>query len=113
MGDVVPFKHEAKPEETSYLEGDAYCNGCGHTWEAVAPVGAPESAGQWGALECPSCHAHKGVFRKHAIYGGEGVMHWHCEFCRGVLFSITLAPERHPMLCCANCGNVSDLTDAL
>lgn len=122
MADVIPFGRrqqveeppDAKPGEDDgpHLSGDARCNGCGHTWVAVAPIGSPDNGSPWGELECPACHALKGVFTKHCIYGGEGLQHWHCAYCRGLLFSIVLRKDNEPMICCANCGSVGELVDA-
>lgn len=59
MGNVVSlFKPEPEPEEGDgpTAHGEAFCLGCGHVWEAVAPVGVTR-------FECPSCHAEKGLWK--------------------------------------------------
>lgn len=93
---VVPFKPRTQQTETDpHLAGKAHCVGCRHTWSAVAPVGAT-----W--LECPECHANKGVFTNHC-YGKEGVADevWTCK-CGCELFFWF----RKGGALCPNCGTV-------
>lgn len=44
-----------------HLCGKAYCIGCQHTWDAVAPVGTV-----W--LECPKCKTPKGRLYEHVLH---------------------------------------------
>ena len=55
--EVIQFN----PREEPSITGEAICIGCRNEWGAVAPVGT------W-QLECPSCGAHKGIF-KHPVGG--------------------------------------------
>jgi hypothetical protein len=125
MGTIVPFNRPAtsaqpSPDEAPpaqpgeddgpHLSGDARCNGCGHEWVAVAPIGSADSP--FGELACPACNALKGVLVRHCIYEREGFQHWHCLSCRGLLFSIVLRTDGEPMICCANCGSVGELVEA-
>lgn len=88
---VIAFKpRESEPVLEQHGHGEAFCIGCGHTWQAVAPTGTTQ-------LECPQCSALKG--------------HWKFEFapppgtevreclCSNQLFYLTR--EGHM---CANCG---------
>lgn len=84
MGNIVPIRPSAGEPHVS---GAARCSECRHEWVAVAPAGTDR-------LECPSCHAIKGVFTGDAGSGWT----WHCD-CGCNLFLIT--PER---TVCFRCG---------
>lgn len=86
-GTVIAFP--GKDDETPWINGKARCIGCGHEWQAVTPAGKPQG------LECPECHALKGVIRGMAIAEGEIFI---CD-CGNDLYFI----YRNGMLC-ANCG---------
>ncbi len=47
---------EKRLRSVDHLEGEALCTACGHTWQALAPLGTV-------ALECPACHTMKGLYR--------------------------------------------------
>ncbi|MBH2008303.1 MAG: hypothetical protein I8H71_01250 [Xanthomonadaceae bacterium] len=85
MSNVIPF---GKREQ--HGQGEAFCIGCSHTWQAVAPTGAV-------ALECPACGTHKGHW-KFEFYPSAGEMVRECG-CGNQLFYLT--PRGH---LCANCG---------
>jgi predicted RNA-binding Zn-ribbon protein involved in translation (DUF1610 family) len=70
--------------------GEAFCIGCGHTWQAVAPTGTTR-------FECPECGAMKGAWR-FEFYPAEGQMVRECN-CGNQFFYLT--PDGHM---CANCG---------
>ena len=53
MGRVLEFRQ--KEETKEQLRGPARCLGCGHTWEAVSPVGV------YTDLECQNCSTDKGI----------------------------------------------------
>lgn len=99
---VVEFRRpEAKVDE-EWASDEAICIGCGHRWVAVAMVGT-----RW--LECPSCHADKGIFKK-PFGAGEGDEVFVCGACD----SEALTAYRHKglfYLRCMNCG--LDHTDAV
>lgn len=86
MGTVLTFP----PRDAAMFNGDAFCFGCRHTWTASAPEGVTE-------LECPACHAHKGLFRFPHV-PAEGTLVWVCN-CGNEHFNIT--PEG---VWCPNCG---------
>ena len=83
MGDVTPINRHPT------MEGEARCTQCGHCWEGVAPVGTIE-------LECPQCHAMRGVF----IYPIDPPLPevWQCG-CGGDLFYVG-----KQAIVCARCG---------
>ena len=87
MSNVIEFK---KPEKDPHGQGEALCIGCGHEWQAVAPVGVTR-------FECPECHAMKGLWR-FEFAPAEGQMVRECN-CGNQLFYLT--PDGH---LCANCG---------
>ena len=89
---VVAFSRKSAPdpEQDHHMHGDAFCMQCGHTWVAVAPVGATR-------LECPACHTEKGVMRfECAPVAGTEVRECNCG---NQLFYLTR--DGHM---CANCG---------
>lgn len=89
---VLEFK---KPEpHVPHGTGMALCIACLHEWMAVAPTGTI-------ALECPSCHLHKGRW-KFDFYPNEGQMVRSCN-CGNQLFYLT--PNGHM---CANCGTLQE-----
>lgn len=91
MNNVVPFNREpANDEATQWGQGWAFCLGCKHTWQAVAPTGTTE-------LKCPSCETMKGKW-KFEFFPPESTCVRECN-CGNQLFYLT--PEGHM---CANCG---------
>jgi len=86
MNSVVQFKPRPAPS----MQGRAFCIQCGHSWEAVAPVGTVE-------LECPGCKTMKGRFT-FASAPESGTEVRECN-CGNQLFYLTR--EGHM---CANCG---------
>lgn len=94
MGEVVRFErppvetHPLDEEAVQHGTGTAFCIGCDHTWQVVAPTGTT-------TFECPSCHAMKGKW-KFEFYPSDFV----CECnCGNQLFYLTR--DGH---LCANCG---------
>ncbi len=81
-----------KPKEPDepHLSGDAFCVTCGHRWAATAPVGTIQ-------LECPSCHAMRGVFK----YPCEPEVAWTCG-CGCFIFMISGKEN----ILCYNCGEI-------
>ena len=55
MGALLDFKRP-EPAPDPMMRGTALCIACKHEWQATAPVGTSQ-------LECPSCTAHRGVFK--------------------------------------------------
>ncbi len=93
-GKVLPFprRDRQEPPEDQHRTGKAICTACEREWAAVAPTGTV-----W--LECPSCHAEKGIFKYPALPEGlEGLLVRQCH-CGNQLFYLT--EEGH---CCPNCG---------
>lgn len=89
---VIPFRRPQREEP--YIGGDAKCIGCGHQWEAAAPVGT------W-QLECPSCGTMKGIFRNPVgAVEGDSVLRCSCG-CEALT-----AYQRHGRvwLRCMSCG---------
>lgn len=86
-GKVIPL---FKPQEIQHGVGPAFCLGCGHEWEAVAPTGTVQ-------LECPACRTLKGHW-KFEFAPPAGQLVRQCD-CRNQLFYLT--PDGHM---CANCG---------
>lgn len=84
---VLEFKRKE-----SWLGGVARCSVCKHTWAAAEEVGA-----NW--LECPECHAEKGLFT-HPALPNEDI--WECN-CGGDVFRVT----RNGLFCihCAKRSN--------
>ena len=87
MSEVVPFSKREEP----HLSGPAKCLGCGHTWQAVSPIGVIAE------LECSSCGADKGVHMS-SVWPSDGVL-WQCN-CGSTVFCLT--PHGAPL--CINCG---------
>lgn len=87
MGNVIEL---FKPKEEPYAQGEAFCNGCGHVWQAIAPVGLVR-------FECPACQAMKGMWR-FEFAPEQGQLVRECD-CGNQLFYLT--PEGH---LCAGCG---------
>jgi len=85
---VTPFRR--KQIDDQHGQGLAFCIGCSHHWQAVAPTGTTQ-------LECPSCHAMKGKWR-FEFQPSAGQMVRECN-CGNQLFYLT--PDGH---LCANCG---------
>lgn len=86
MADIIPLF--GKKEQHGV--GEAFCLGCNHVWQAVAPTGTT-------AMECPSCHRMMGHW-KFEFYPSKDQMVRVCD-CKNQLFYLT--PEGH---LCANCG---------
>lgn len=83
---AFPTPEDRKP----HAHGDARCMSCGHSWQAVVPVGVP-------LFECPQCQAMKGHFLV-PFHFGPGTMVRQCH-CGCQLFF--LSTEGHM---CAHCG---------
>lgn len=88
MTAVVDLAAE-RSKRSTHIEGKALCIGCKHEWQAVAPAGTT-----W--LECPECHAEKGIFRFRNMRIDEP--HWTCS-CGNDLFHVTPKGTY-----CPNCG---------
>jgi ribosomal protein S27E len=99
MSNVVSFA-AAKEERTPHWEGTAYCVGCQHEWQAVAPVGT-----MW--IECPSCHLPKGT-PKHPFGATQGDFFLRCN-C-GCEALTAYKRKAHFHVKCMGCG--ADLTHA-
>ena len=85
---VLAFK---RPEPAyQWAQGEAFCIGCRHTWQAVSKTGDVD-------LECPSCGSTKGRYR-FQFEPPEGLLRRVCD-CGNDLFRLT--PDGHM---CANCG---------
>lgn len=69
MSNVVEFKRPEKADP--HLSGEAKCIGCQREWVTVAPVGTI-------TLECPSCHAMRGVWR-YPVGAAEGDFAFRCN----------------------------------
>lgn len=79
---------EAEDEgDERHINGEAHCHSCGHTWEAVAPVGSVE-------LQCPECNRMWGLFSTPISPG----IHWTCHCGEGLFY---LRPEG---AMCRACG---------
>jgi len=90
MNNVVQF---ARTVDEPHGSGEAFCIGCNHTWQAVAPTGVTE-------LECPECKTMKG---RYTFAYAPPVSHvWECN-CGNQLFNI--AAEG---IFCPNCGVFQD-----
>ena len=92
---VIPFGRDpandpANDPGTQWGQGPAFCIGCDHTWQAVAPAGTTE-------LECPSCRTMKGKWKFEFMPSGDQMVR-QCN-CGNQLFYLT--PDGH---LCANCG---------
>lgn len=85
---VVPFARPSQKEQHGH--GAAFCIGCQHTWQAVAPTGTT-------VFECPACGSMKGKWA-FEFYPSEGQKVRECD-CGNQLFYLT--PDGH---LCANCG---------
>ncbi len=84
-------KKKNKPEKDSgYGQGEAFCIGCQHKWQAVAPAGTV-------VMECPNCKTMKGRYM-FEFYPAMGVEVRACA-CDNRLFYLT--KQGH---LCANCG---------
>lgn len=100
MAEVVSLA-AAREERTPHWEGTAYCTGCHHEWEAVAPL---ES--RW--IDCPACGANKGC-PKRPFGAAEGDLLLTCTSCGGE--ALTAYQRKGRMwVRCMGCG--ADLTDA-
>lgn len=92
MSNIIEFK---RPEKEPHGAGTAFCFGCKHEWQQVAPVGNIDS------FECPSCGTFKGRF-KYEFMPAVGDVKYECN-CGNALFYIM--PDGH---LCANCGVYSE-----
>jgi len=111
MSKVVPFGR--KPETPdNHMVRDCLCVACGHAWTGVMPFHTKgQSTGPEDcALECPSCGALRGVYKKNIQH--ETGMQWTCVSCQGFLFTISLRPDSTaPVLMCAGCANEASAMD--
>lgn len=84
-----PGGRQPAPQEPkdSHGVGAAFCIGCRHEWQGIAPTGTTE-------LECPACRTMKGRWK----FEFAPEIAWHC-LCGNPYFYITA--EGHM---CANCG---------
>jgi hypothetical protein len=89
MTNVIDFVAALSDRDSPHLSGLARCDGCGHQWEAVAPVGTV-------ILECPRCESMQGRYR-YPVQRSETV--WEC-MCGCQTFGITA--EHGPY--CTRCG---------
>lgn len=78
-----------------HLSGEAMCLQCEKKWMAVTPTGTVEG------LECPECHAFKGVLL--GLCNVENDYHWRCN-CGCFIFSIT----ENKGIYCLKCGTVQE-----
>jgi len=94
MGTIISLS-DKKKEREPHMAGEARCIACKHEWVAVSPTGTT-----W--LECPECHAMKGVYihpcLKIAKEKDEYEPWWTCK-CGNNLFIIY-----HGSIMCPNCG---------
>ncbi len=91
MTDIVNINdHRTNP----HMTGEARCVGCGHAWEAIAPIGTTE-------LECPECGCIKGLFQ-HACRPDRG----ECFMCSCGCFDFMMRTnvEKETYAMCINCG---------
>lgn len=96
---VVSFA-AAREERQPHWTGEAYCVGCQHSWQAVAPMGTM-------ILDCPACSLPKGMPR-HPFGADEGDRLLTCNCgCEALT-----AYQRHGRMWvrCMGCG--TELTDA-
>ena len=84
MGEVVSLFAQ------QHGQGEAFCQSCGHTWQAVATTGTE-------AFQCPECERFTGHW-KFEFYPATDQMVRECN-CGNQLFYLT--PDGH---LCANCG---------
>lgn len=77
-------------EHRPHLAGEALCMGCGHRWQAVAPVGA------FKELECSECKRMMGTFTHYCIPGDEHL--WTCN-CGCMFFTVSFT-----RIMCVQCG---------
>jgi len=96
---VVSLAEEREARQPHWT-GTAYCVGCKHEWQAVAPVGSEN-------LECPSCTLPKGV-PKYPFGAEEGDMVLTCD-C-GCEALTAYRRVGHFYVKCMSCGD--DLTHA-
>lgn len=83
----------AVQERTPHMTGEARCAACGHTWQAVAPVGVHE-------LECPACASQKGHMTHSVLRGSDRfVCNCGCDVFR-------IHREHGPY--CVNCATVAE-----
>lgn len=87
MGSIVPFKPKV-PDNCA--TGEAVCYTCGHSWQAVAPIGVIE-------LECPKCKELTGKWLNR-FRPSEGYV-YHCGNCNGETWVLT--PDG---ALCESCG---------
>lgn len=94
---------EAKREREPHIEGPAHCVLCGHKWHAVmeARPYRENLANLDPFIECPACHATKGILTYANHRPGP---HWKCN-CGNALFHLTTIG-----IYCPNCGAWSDWT---
>ena len=113
MAEILPFERpKPSDEDKPHIQGEVVCGACEHVFRGVAPVGDKHTVRDGGCLslsfECPKCHAKKGIFSEFVQY--EKAPTWHCECCRGWLFSVILAKDV-PCIVCANCGQMRNAID--
>lgn len=93
---VSPKEQHKHVLEEGWASGEALCTSCSHTWVAVAPVGISE-------MECPECHALRGIFANHLVHEGDAVDTWTCN-CGSPFFVIQRFENRFQHILCVNCG---------
>lgn len=104
FGRKVPAPNEATAEdERPHLSGEAVCGFCNHVWVAIRPTGEIDKPPPNELyLECPACHAYKGVFRR--FVGYSDCPSWTCLSCGRHLFTIVIAKGETPCVVCVECG---------
>jgi hypothetical protein len=98
---VVDFA-AAKAEREPHWAGTCKCVGCGHEWDAVAPLGTLQ-------LECPSCTLPKG-YPKHPFGAAPGDAVFVCNHCDSEALTAYLREGRFHIIC-MGCG--IDHTEAI
>lgn len=99
MNPVIPFPPKSVTtydlatedgDSTEYtIVGTGVCLNCKHEWQAIAPTGVV-------SLECPSCNAHRGVWK--GLAGPDSGNVWTCN-CGCQYFMLT---DTHTL--CIGCG---------
>jgi hypothetical protein len=91
MGDIIEFP--GKTETDGHLTGPARCMGCGHEWQAVAPVGTVDN------LECSQCRGFLGIL----VYPVMPESYWVCGECNCHIFAVSGISKE---ILCYRCGSI-------
>jgi hypothetical protein len=97
---VLQFPNRVEPR-AAHIAEKCVCLACKHQWIAVTPLPVL-------SLECPECHALRGVPTKHITYGDE--LQWACIHCSEIFFTCFLRDNR-PTMACIGCGSTHDAID--